>query len=111
MTEPTTKPYSGSLIQGSWYKSAQAFDQRQSKNTALPRWLRVAHYCYGYMRPGGRCPTSRTALANAMGVDPLNIAREVKKAVQHGYLAEGSTCECLIAPPYEVEFTKGKAPQ
>lgn len=93
-------------IVGDWYKTAKYFDERQSKNVDLPRWMRIVHFHRARMKPGGYCYTSRRELADLLGVDTSNVARYVKQAVDYGYLANGSTAKTLKAP-FDVEFSRG----
>lgn len=103
MSTPNRPPTN---LVGDWYKTAKHFDEMQSKNVNLPRWMRIVHFHRSRMKPGGYCYTSRQELAELLGVDASNVARYVKQAVDYGYLANGSTAKTLKAP-FDVEFNRG----
>lgn len=103
-----TAPQTRSSISGEWIKLGRTFCSRQANDGDLPQWQRIAFYCYANMKPGGRCDLRRNELAEAFGVSKTNLYRNLNKAKEKGWLHHTSSMECLVAPPYDVEFTRGK---
>lgn len=87
---------------------------------SLPNWLRVACVAYGQHRANGhamfRPGDLALILAHVDGdtgeVTPLDrrhLHRAIQKAVQYGWLANGSTARCLIVPAHAVTGGLGSA--
>lgn len=91
-------------IAGDYYFASCNFDERQSKNTRLPKWLRISHYARAHMRVNSRDVKQRPdTLAKAMGMTTSNLSRDIATAMEYGYLAKGSTASCLKLPANEVD--------
>lgn len=103
----SSKNFDRSEYQGNdWYQVTKFLDLRLMKDPNLPSWLRVAHFHRAYMKRGGHCETSRAELADLLGCHPNNVTRAVDRAVENGYLAQGSNPNTLKAP-FDVKFNHG----
>lgn len=104
MTVETTSPKV--RIAGGWFAMGRKFCERQWKNPSNHKWQRVAYYCYAHMKPGGRCELAPYELQDAMESSKGNVGKQIRRAIDEGWLAEGSGERCLIAPTYEVQMWK-----
>ena len=93
-------------IAGGWFAMGKKFCERQSKNPSNYKWQRLAFYCYANMKPGGRCELGPGLLQDFMESSKGNVGKMIRRAVDEGWLAEGSGERCLIAPTYDVQFWK-----
>lgn len=64
----------------------------------LPAWQRLAFLAYSRADTSGHAPFNGDRAAKLAGLRPDNVAREIRKAVQMGWLQDGSTRACLVIP-------------
>lgn len=99
-------------IENPWARHYQGVWSERSGDPSLPDWLRVAALAYGRHRANGHATfgAGRVALVLAR-VDTAtgeltpssNVSRAIAKAVEYGWLAQGSKTRCLIVPRHAVE--------
>jgi hypothetical protein len=77
----------------------------------MPYWLRVAALAYGSHDNGGHARFKRGEIALILGtvdhasgeIRPFaNVRREIDRAVEYGWLADGSYYGCLIVPAHSI---------
>lgn len=95
-------------ITGDYYFASISFDERQSKNTELHRWLRIVHYARANMPLNGWTVEQTPAeLAAVVGGSTKNLNGAVGTAIKYGYLLKESTPSRLLLPPRDLH-RKGK---
>jgi hypothetical protein len=94
-----------------WAKHYQHVWQERSGSPNLPDWLRVAALAYGKHAANGHAWFAPGEVALVLGLidqetgelrPNSNASRAIRKAVQYGWLAEGSKTRCLIVPAHAV---------
>jgi hypothetical protein len=105
-----------------WARHFQDDWQARAGDPRLPYWLRVAALAYGSHTDNGHARFRRGEVALILGhvdtstgvVRPFtNVRREIARAVEYGWLAEGSYWGCLIVPAHSIrkgDFTKKPKP-
>lgn len=99
-----------------WAKHYQRVWEERSGDPQMPQWLRVASLAYGKHKANGHAQFRRGQIALVLAtVDPqtgevlpdLNVGRAIRRAVQYGWLAEGSNVRCLIVPSHAISGPMG----
>jgi hypothetical protein len=101
----------GSQPEPPWLKVYQMPWDSRISDRDLPMWLRI--YCIAFARaePNLHANFQPGELAKMLGqeksgelrpVHRANLRREIRTAVQKGYLADGSTARCLLLPASDV---------
>lgn len=80
------------------------FFERLSKTGTA--WQRVAFYCYAKMNRNGHRPMKNGELAKFLGKTEKETKKDVKRAIEEGWLAPNSNTRCLVAPP-DVQYKAG----
>lgn len=102
MAETTARP---------WARHFQDDWQARAGDPRMPYWLRVAALAYGSHTDNGHARFKRGEVALILGsVDPItgelrpfaNVRREIARAVEYGWLADGSYWGCLIVPAHAI---------
>ena len=96
--------------QKSWSRHYQDVWEERAGDPRLPKWMRVAALAYGMHRANGHACFPPGAIALVLGkpnggdvVKEPNVGRIIKRAVEYGFLGEGSTSRCLIVPAHAIE--------
>lgn len=97
---------SPTLMAGGFDLVGRKFLERQANTTTLPAWQRTAFYCWSHCRRDNHCPLPSGGLAAFLGCEERIAARNVKKAVEAGWLSVGSNVRCLVAP-MDVQYKAG----
>lgn len=96
-----------------WSRHQHGAWQERAGDPRLPHWLRVTALAYGSHRANGHAMFARGQVALVLAdvntdtgeVTPRDrrlIHRDIAKAVEYGWLAEGSTARCLIVPAHAI---------
>ena len=96
-----------------WARHQQRVWLERARDPEVPKWLRIAFYAWGRHKANGHATFEPGELGLLVGVvnratgelrpvDPSNLRHEICKAVEKGYLAEQSTAQCLVVPPYAI---------
>ena len=105
-----------------WARHFQDDWQARAGDPRLPYWLRVAALAYGSHTDNGHARFKRGEVALILGsvdratgvVRPFaNVRREIARAVEYGWLEEGSFWGCLIVPAHSIrkgDFTHKPKP-
>lgn len=94
------------VIAGGWFAMGRKFCERQAKDAANYKWQRVAFYCYAKMKAGGFCSLKAGELAEVVGTGETNLYKLIGKAVEQGWLAEGSTPTRLAVSPFDMQMNR-----
>ncbi|UZF54339.1 hypothetical protein LH935_16465 [Gordonia polyisoprenivorans] len=73
--------------------------ETDAHNRELPIWLRVSQLAVARVRANGHAPFGPGKLPSLLRVDRRNLPRAINKAVQFGYLVDGSSPRCLLPHP------------
>lgn len=103
-----------------WARHVQASWQERAGDASLPDWLRVACLAYGSHKANGhalqRPGNVGLVLARLDGVtgeitpqSRQNVYRAIQAAIRNGWLAEGSTAQCLVVPAHAIQGGLGNA--
>lgn len=85
--------------------------QARAGDPRLPYWLRVAALAYGSHANNGHARFKRGEIALVLAtVDPdtgevhpfANVRREIARAVEYGWLEDGSYWGCLVVPAHSI---------
>ena len=76
----------------------QAMWQSRADDPRHPDWLRVACLAYATNRANGHAQFPPRALALAVGLPSQQCSRAVRRAVELGWLMQGSGLRCLVLP-------------
>jgi hypothetical protein len=94
-----------------WARHYQDDWQARAGDPRLPYWLRVAALAFGSHANNGHARFKRGEIALILGtVDQstgelrpfANVRREIGRAVEYGWLDEGSYWGCLIVPAHSI---------
>lgn len=94
-----------------WARHYQDDWQARAGDPRLPYWLRVAALAYGSHANNGHARFKRGQIALVLAtvdgdtgeVRPFaNVRREIARAVEYGWLVEGSYWACLIVPAHSI---------
>lgn len=106
----------------SWARHFQDDWQARAGDPRLPYWLRVTALAYGSHTDNGHARFKRGEVALILGsvdhttgvIRPFtNVRREIARAVEYGWLEEGSFWGCLIVPAHSIrkgDFAKKAKP-
>lgn len=101
-------------LDGDHARHLQAEWERRAGDRRLPNWLRVASLAYGKHGNNGHANFKRGDVAVVLGepgkpLDRRQVYEYIARAVELGWLLDGSTSMCLVVPPHVVD--KGKLGQ
>lgn len=94
-----------------WARHYQDDWQARAGDPRLPYWLRMAALAYGCHADNGHARFKRGEVALILGsldretgeLRPFaNVRREIARAVEYGWLEEGSYWGCLIVPAHSI---------
>ncbi|MEC4614571.1 hypothetical protein [Tsukamurella tyrosinosolvens] len=102
----TTTEAERTVIVGGWNAVGRKKLEQFFNDDRLPRWQRIAFYCWSHCRRDNHCPVPGGKLALLLGAEPRLVRREIKKAVDMGFLLDGSNENCLIMPG-EMRYNAG----
>lgn len=91
-----------------WSRHAQDEWERRAGDRRLPYWLRIASLAYAKHGNNGHAAFKRGDVAVVLGTPGMPLDRRqlheyVQRAIELGWLAEGSTSMCLVVPPHIVD--------
>jgi hypothetical protein len=95
-----------------WFLSGRRCCDRCAGDPRLPYWLRVAALAYGCHTNNGHARFKRGEVALVLAaVDEVtgevrpftNVRREIARAVEFGWLEDGSYWGCLIVPAHSIK--------
>ena len=96
----------------SWARHFQDDWQARAGDPRLPYWLRIAALAFGSHTENGHAKFKRGEIAVVLGsVDHetgefrpfANVRREIARAVEYGWIEEGSFWGCLVVPAHSIK--------
>lgn len=91
-------------VESEWSGQVQHVWQERALDTSapLPTWQRIAFLALARHKADGHADFARGELARLLGEPPKknNLNRELRQAVQYGWLDPSSCARCLVLPPH-----------
>lgn len=91
-----------------WSRHAQDEWERRAGDRRLPHWLRLAALAYAKHGNNGHAAFKRGDVAVVLGVpgaplDRRQLHEYIQRAIELGWLADGSTSMCLVVPSHIID--------
>lgn len=95
-----------------WARHYQDDWQARAGDPRLPYWLRIAALAFGSHTENGHAKFKRGEIAVVLGsVDHetgefkpfANVRREIARAIEYGWLEDGSFWGCLVVPAHSIK--------
>jgi hypothetical protein len=106
-------------VRNPWARHYQSIWHDRAGDDSLPNWLRVAALAYGAHKANGHAMFEPRAIGLVLArvdretgvvteLDSGNVKHAIDRAVQAGWLAEGSGARCLVVPGHAISGGLGR---